>query len=300
MPYTSDTRSNSILETSLTELAFIFFFILAIFSSWKVNSSTEQLKRQEEKNKELSSKVSDLNESLAVVAKLPKLGNKIDPEKLFNELVKGKEAQDKLKDIQNRNSKLESDLKDFTSILGKPNKESLQDIVEKLKEYEKISKVINENKKLDGKNISDKVKGLAKSVTDIKGRNAHLVSRLDTSGNGLDHQPCWADSKGRIQYIFNIVINETNIRIVPGWPQSRANEAKQDFRITKIPGKYTSNSEMWRATQDLFNESEEKNCRHFVRIYDHSISKNVFKSYLTGIESHFYKYLSNARYNGRR
>ena len=45
-----EVRSNSIIETSLTELAFIFFFILLTVSAWKINSIVDDVHDKEKEN----------------------------------------------------------------------------------------------------------------------------------------------------------------------------------------------------------------------------------------------------------
>lgn len=286
-------RGNSIIETSLTELAFVFFFILLIFSAWKISDVSEKLDASEDKTNEQVETIVQLREALNTSSEFFQMVDEAEPETIFNELVLGREAISEVKNKNREIKALESTLSKLTEASGI---ESMEEIVESLQELEQAKEQINE-KGFDKNDFSENINDVLRDISDFKGQNVNLRNKLEKLGNGLDHPPCWADEvTGDIQYVFNAIINEGSIKIVPGWPEARAQEAESNDNITRVIGDYGRNSDLWDESQFLFQESVTKECRHFVRIYDHAESKNAFKMYLLGIENHFYKFLSRNRY----
>jgi hypothetical protein len=336
----SEARSHSVLETSLTELAFIFFFILAIFASWKISDTTEELSKQETISNELSDQISVLNNTLAEVTKFANLVEEYDPTEIVMELSKGKEAiinLDKAKEkqkileaevekysalieeydpteivmelskgkeaiinldkAQEKQKILEAEVEKYSALIGdKPNFD-FEMITEKMNEFEKIKEIFTKSTNGSDGSVTEQIRQLKNSMNDMSGQNSNLRNKLEALGNGLDHPPCWANPMtGDVEYIFDIVINEASLAVYKGWPESRNEQAKANNNITKVIGEYRTNTLLWRSTSALFKESKLQKCRHFARVYDHSDSKAAFKSYLRGIENHFYKYLSSSRY----
>jgi hypothetical protein len=293
----SEARSHSVLETSLTELAFIFFFILAIFASWKISDTTEELSKQETISNELSDQISVLNNTLAEVTKFANLVEEYDPTEIVMELSKGKEAIINLDKAQEKQKILEAEVEKYSALIGdKPNFD-FEMITEKMNEFEKIKEIFTKSTNGSDGSVTEQIRQLKNSMNDMSGQNSNLRNKLEALGNGLDHPPCWANPMtGDVEYIFDIVINEASLAVYKGWPESRNEQAKANNNITKVIGEYRTNTLLWRSTSALFKESKLQKCRHFARVYDHSDSKAAFKSYLRGIENHFYKYLSSSRY----
>ena len=293
----NEARSHSVLETSLTELAFTFFFILAIFASWKINDAAQELSKQEEISQGLTIQVSELASSLKEASKFVELGEEFDPAELFLELNKGKEATINLEKAKEKEKILEAEIEKYSSLIGDRPQLDLDDIAQKMSEFQEIQQILEGDGLESNESVLDKVKQLRTNVNDIIGQNANIRKKLKALGNGLDHPPCWANPlTGNIEYVFDIVINESTLEVHKGWLESRNEQALANPNIMKAIGEYSTNSLFWDSTAALFNESKTQNCRHFVRVYDHSESKAAFKSYLLGIENHFYKYLSSRLY----
>jgi Tfp pilus assembly protein PilN len=282
-----DEPNNSIIETSLAELAFALFFVLLIFSVFKINEARSEKKMLEEENL-------FLEQSLSNAAQAFGNSEEFDPKEVFKELARGKQAMEKLKTTLEEKKALNERL-DSLKELEKQLRFSPDNIAKKL------AQLIDIKKSLEGvegeKELAEKVKELLQKSNDFRGQNKNLRATLAKAGNGLDHPPCWADPEtGRIQYVYNVIINEASIEFLPGWPKSRNEQALADPHIIQIAGLYTSNEMMWKVTKSLYEDSVKKECKHFVRIYDHAKSKDSFKRYLFGIENHFYKFLSKDLY----
>jgi biopolymer transport protein ExbB/TolQ len=291
----SEDRSNSVVEMSLTELAFIFFFILLTVSTWKISSAAEKLQTSEDKKQVLEQEVSQLSESLATASQVLSGSDSFDPQELFLELKAGRNAIEQLERALQEKADAEEQLRELTDQL--PSEYSREELIRQLREYQGIAQSIKDYGLDDPDKPSIAVTELMEQLNDAKGQNINLRNKLVAVGNGLDHPPCWADPEtGSIQYIFDVIINEDSVEFKAGWPNSRDGQALNNLNISQIPGVVFDNSELWARTDGLFQESVSNNCRHFVRIYDHSQSKKAFKNYMRGIENHFYKFLSALRY----
>lgn len=295
MAEASNERSNSVIQTSLTELAFIFFFILLIVSALKMIAAEEQLNDSNEKQEKLEEEVSHLSEELSAASELFNHVEDYDSEELFQELIAGRQATEQLTRTLKEKAELEQQLQELAESL--PSEIPREELMRQLAEYKEVREVIDRLGDNEFENTSEAVTELAERYRDTKGQNINLRKKLSAIGSGLDHPPCWADSKtGSIQYVFDVIINEEFVEFKAGWPDSRAEQALNNSNISNLPGTYSENSDLWARSQPLFEESVANDCRHFVRIYDHAESKRAFKNYLRGVENHFYKFLSVRKY----
>jgi hypothetical protein len=285
--YTNE-RGNSIIETSLTELAFIFFFILLIFSAWKINEISVQLESNTEDKSVLETKIEKLKATLISASEFFAIDSNVSPEELFDELTLGRKAVLELDETKQELELVTSSLNEIVEASSSKNAEK---IAQEIRDIEKVKELISE-KGLGDKTLSEALENVVKQNADFKGQNKNLRNKIEKLGNGLDHPPCWADAQtGAIQYVFNIIINEDSIEVLQGWPEKRKKEALTNPNINTVLGIYPNNSSFWLKSNGLFQESVQQECRHFVRVYDHAKSKSAFKNYLLGIENHYYKYL---------
>jgi len=268
-----EARSQPIVETTLTELAFVFVFILLVFTVMKANEHSEELAGRDTAAAVLSKEVLRLTERNTTISKVV---GKYDPEDLVA-LMEVAEAE------VNRSAELEASVQELTK-----TSESLNSELSSLKEaiYRDIS---SEEESLPVEQILEK---MVVERNNLRGQNLNLRGRV--LGNGLDHPPCWADpDTGEIQYVYSIVIKEDELLVSPGWPESRSPEAMGNQNILDGVGDFDLVTQFQKASTELYKESVGLECRHFVVIYDQASSKKSFKNYLLGIESHFYKYLSS-------
>ena len=290
-----DGSSASIVDSSLTELAFIFFFILLTFSIWKITDTNDKLSDKEVENTLLYEKAelaaqenTMLKETIDSLGLFKDLAHDIDPNELFIELAEGRLAKETLQTALVEKEKLEGQLEQLTDTTGKLiNKEELQ---KKLDVYGQTNELLDEYKLENLSQLRDYID----ASKNIKGQNANLRDKLKKLGNGLDHPPCWADKNGKIEYTYKAYIYENSVVFKSGWPESRDKQARNNGAIMKVLGSYSNNPAMWGKTKSIFDDSVKNECRYFVRVYDHATSKQSFKEYLSGIETHFYKYLSNS------
>jgi len=254
-------------------LAFVFFFILLIFSAFRFNELDKQILEEKEKLIEVTQSATqsamalmEIKESFEMAANQAGLDDVSDPDELFQQLVLAKSEARKAQKV---------------SLQHKPLSEA----------------VARAGKELGvlGENSESTIEKILQTIKDTKGQNINLRNKLGKLGNGLDHPPCWADPiTGKIQYVFNVIINETSVKFLSGWAPSRRTQAVNNPSIIRVLGTYRSNSDLWVQSEALYQESVSAECRHFVRVFDHATSKNAYKSYLLGIENHFYKFISRS------
>ena len=132
-----EERGNSIIETSLTELAFIFFFILLIFSAWKISDVTEQLDDSELVTSAQKETIEQLREVVNTSSEFFELTENSVPEKLFDELILGRDALIKLEENNKEIDALESTL---SKLQEASENVSFEEIVNAVKELEEAKK----------------------------------------------------------------------------------------------------------------------------------------------------------------
>ncbi|MEY8199572.1 MAG: hypothetical protein RPS47_10060 [Colwellia sp.] len=294
-----EQRSQPIIETSLTELAFVFFFILLIFSSLKMIDLNDSLEKRESEKKQLEQDNATLESSLEEAIKHSVGSNDFDPKALFKELAISKSEAKKSARLEDERDSLLNKVEALEDILRssiEDEKLSIKEAMKKLKDYESLSELLEQSSD-NGETLYESVESLIQDNKDISGQNKNLRNKVTKLGNGLDHPPCWADPQtGAIQYLYDVIIHEGKLEFKPGWPESRATQALNNESVLKVLGSYDTVQGLWGESSSIYRESVNMKCRHFVRVYDHADSKEAFKKYLLGIENHFYKLLSRRKY----
>ncbi len=292
-----DDRGQSIVELSLTELAFIFFFILLVFSVWKISDSNKKIKENESTLQAITNDNKDLKSALKEATKHLQATNFINHEEIFIELSQAKEKAAKAKFLEKENKKLNDELSSLTNLIAEVLSDqnyNFDEIKSTLRRYHEIINILKKTNDFD-KNKDSNIANILTKIIDknneLTGQNVYLRSKLNSLGNGLDHPPCWINKNGKVDYLFNVYINEDYVEFKRGWNSFRNKEAIENSNITNIIGQYSKNQKLWKSTLPIFKESVTNKCRHVVRIYDFAISKKAYKYYLLGVENHFYKSL---------
>jgi|TARA_R100001440_G_scaffold8811_2_gene16652 hypothetical protein len=284
----SSEKSQSIIETSLTELAFIFFFVLLAFSALKITEIAQEKKDSEVKAESLQKDRKELVQTLLPIQKA--IANETTPPKLSS-----------------TRSIDESSLDEIFTGLDKTKKDTLA-IIESFKTMERelsesgrsaseIAQALERVKELSSsksgdRNLTDIISEIETRMMTLQGQNLNLRNKLNAVGNGLDHPPCWADpNTGEIQFVYEVTIAESEIKVAKSWPETRAKEVGSKPFIAEGLGAYSEPKDFWIATRSLYESSIDAECRHFVKVYDKASSKDAFKRYLLTIERHFYKLL---------
>lgn len=288
---------SSILDTSLTELAFIFFFILLLVSVWKLNEQESKLTELVTLNKNQQLIIHSTQAVSELIEKIREQVGEDDFEEYFSEIVKLKERVERVNQLELELQRKESDLNLLENKMAEIFKnEDIEKTIANIEEVARVKKLISTA--LPNESQLDKALSmLLIQLRDAKGQNNNLRQHIVKLGNGLDHPPCWADSEtGSIEYMFDVTILEDGVTFARGWPDSRNEQAISEPNIVGAIGSYNNSEEHLMKTKIIYEDSVKNSCRHFVRISDKAISKDAFKKNLLAIEKHFYKKLTETKY----
>lgn len=295
----SNKSKSSVLDTSLTELAFIFFFILLLVSVWKLNEQETKLTELEKNNQRQQQILAGTQAVSALVEKIKEEVGEDNFDEYFIEISKLNERVQRAEqlevELQEKKAALSFYEKKIAEIFKDGDKSK---IIEQINDVAVLKELLAEALPTE----IDSAKALKQILlerNDALGQNNNLRQQIVKLGNGLVHPPCWADAKtGAIEFLFDVTILEEGVVFARGWPESRSEQATSDPVIQAVIGEYKSGTEHLAKTRPIFNDSVRNNCRHFVRVSDQAISKDAFKKHLLAIEQHFYKKLTEVKYGG--
>jgi hypothetical protein len=112
----------------------------------------------------------------------------------------------------------------------------------------------------------------------------------------MDYPPCWlveteGPDFGRVEYFLNITIGDEGIAVAKGWPERRAQEALSIPGVSDVLDQALSQEDFLAQAAPILEWSAERDCRHYVRVFDRAESKRAFKAHLLATEAYFYKWL---------
>jgi hypothetical protein len=101
-----------------------------------------------------------------------------------------------------------------------------------------------------------------------KNQTTYLNSKLNAKTGGFDLPPCWVDTKGKIQYIFDASLTDAGIYVEDKTVAGREDDQDQlplghaRYGEPLGPGAFAS------AFSPLLRWSNDHGCRFYVRLYD--------------------------------
>lgn len=146
---------------------------------------------------------------------------------------------------------------------------------------DKLLKAVNDNEELKAQ------------IANVQGQNKNILHQLNSQGKGADFPPCWADSKGRPEYIYNVYLSNDGITLVDNKIPHRQSEQAQLPISSVVYDEPISQGQFVNQTSDLKEWAVSHECHFYVRIYDETdgSKKALYKSLLRTVESSFYKVL---------
>jgi len=281
-----NNRGNFLFGLTLTELAFILFFILLFFSILAIKEKVEdidKLREEVESYKKVFEETPEFNKK-TIEGKAKWLKELVEKDKLnikYQELVENHKA---LNDSYKKIVQAIPGLKDKTEA---EKAKWLKELVEKSNLDAKNQALNKELAKIKGK--------LEKFEKEMKLKNEQIAS-LEKKIKGLTgnrHPACWQDKKAKKpEFIYDIVLSENGITTHRGYKKYLEKEFQKIPGGKDIIGKTVSLKEFKKKTRSVFNwsvKTAKPECRHFVRIFDETISKEAYKIPLRGIEHYFFK-----------
>ena len=139
------------------------------------------------------------------------------------------------------------------------------------KKYEKL---LEEKQQLNSK------------LSNLEGQNKNLLRQC----KGIGFPPCWANSSGSPEYIFNLYLRDDGILIHDNKlshrqaDQAKLNLSKIIFETSLTPRNIIS------QTLPLLDYGKQNDCRFFVQIIDETGSdkKELYKNLRQAVETNFY------------
>lgn len=290
------SREAFVLGLTLTELTLILFFVLLLLVSVALSKQNTAARAREKEHQSLSEKIREYDTTVAEIFAGTALEHSdlIEDKDEFRELVEKSEiAQEGSERLQGEKEKLESQLREVKVDFSRSEREyekSKQEYEKRLDQLAAELSTLGTSKDGDAAaKIADLMRRQEKENRNLKGQLKNLQRRCSLGKGGIDWPPCWADDNGRPEYLYYIVINETNLFIEKAWPSVR------DEDVTEIPGALallgnTTEADFKRRAVALLEESKEKECRHFVQIYNRATTLKSYESKMEAIETVFYKF----------
>lgn len=201
--------------------------------------------------------------------------------KLSSETAKGQRDADAVEAVKRSletTAELKKQLKSQLNkeLLSGREAQTIKDIVDAARSYGEIVK--------SGVNPE-----LAKKENaDLKGQVEFLKNKL--ARGGLDYPPCWADEKGKIQFLFAVEVRADSVVVERAWLPVREADAMALPGIGEVlSGSPHSNANFVTRVQGIFKKSQELKCRHYVRLKS-SISDAILSDRARlMVENYFYK-----------
>ena len=264
---TFETRNKSyqrglVLGFTMAEVALLIIFVLLITFAALLAVQGERRKEAERiahENKELISKLRDQ------IKALQKLIGGEDIEKVLREM----------KLVEERLAK-------FKGAFGDKSIDDVKRELEKAKEYVEKAR--------EGAQAS----GFGENPDAV--RDSLLsYGKLISAGKGTEVPSCWTREDGTVEYIYDVKLTPTGLMMWETDLSHRAEE-RQNLPVQDIIlGQDISERAFLSATSHLFEFSQSKECRFFVRVFDATgpTEKAVYKSRLKTVEARFYKFISS-------
>jgi hypothetical protein len=282
----NNDKSSFLFGLTLTELAFILFFILLFFASLTV--------------REKSAKINQLNTFKDVVESIPEYKEKTKSEReiWLKELVEKntlstqqQELIEKITSLNKENETYKKIVAAIPALKTKTDKEKAEWLKELIEKNDLNLKSQKFNKQLVA--VKERLEKFEKELKLKK----EQITKLEKGVKGLKgnrYPDCWQDEKGKYEIIYNIILRDKGITTYRGYKKYLEQKFQEIPEANNIIGtKNITISEFKEKTREVFKWSKnaKPECRHWVRIFDETSSSNrsTYKIPLRGIEHYFYK-----------
>jgi hypothetical protein len=282
-----NSRSNFLFGLTLTELAFILFFILLFFSTLVIKEKVKDIDKFKE----------EVEVYQKIFEEIPGFNDKTIEEKSkwLKELVEKDKLNIKYQELMEKHKALNDSYKKIVQAIPSLKDKTEAEKAKWLKELVEKSNLDAKNKAL-GKEL-DKIKKKLEKLKKVMKLKNEKVASLEKKIKGLTgnrHPDCWQDKKTKKpEFIYNIILGERGITTHRGYKKYLEKEFQEIPGANNIIGtKDLSIRAFKQKTKSVFNwsvKTAKPECRHFVRIFDETKSKEPYKIPLRGIEHYFYK-----------
>lgn len=174
---------------------------------------------------------------------------------------------------------------------GATDSETALAAVEKMQEIEKALA-----ERGGSEELAKAVERQSFQIANQEGQLVRCEARLEGAGLERGERPCWANSDGSVDYVYDVVLSMNGIRMREyEHPNRSAQRALLSMpRVDpKVP---LQENQFLKLTRPLYDESVKMKCRFFVVVFDGTdvTAKIRYKRLLKTVEGHFYKRLVDA------
>ena len=117
----------------------------------------------------------------------------------------------------------------------------------------------------------------------LKGRLAHYRR---VSGYGLP--PCWTTPEGRVEFLYAVVIRESDLSVSPAWPTYRQSDLAQIPGASRLPQSSLTLADFRREAKPILDWSDAQECRHYALISNGADSADAYETIFHGVTQFFY------------
>lgn len=138
--------------------------------------------------------------------------------------------------------------------------------------------------------IVRKIERQGHELANKEGQLKRYEKQLEQAGQGKGVRSCWVQPDGTTDYLYDVVLTSSGIRMKEyAYPSRAAARALLPMPTVK-PEETLSEGEFLKRTLPLYRSSEAENCRFFVWIYDGTgpQDKETYKRLRRTVEGHFY------------
>jgi hypothetical protein len=314
----SDRRS-FFFGATLSEIGFILFFALLLFSFFERKADQEAIRVAAERASELALHIEATESALAELKDAMTFDSQEARDIFFDELVPRKELTVRNNELTEQNEKLQLRLADFSEIRdalesAAEQGSSAQNEIEKALQLkgaldaavagdqeidpQMVAEALSMREVVDDFNINsdatvdssaELMERLEQSdrVIDLEGQVQNLRGRL----GGRDLPPCWAArNTGKIEYLFDVTILDEGLEFKSAAPPYRAQEYTALPNIDALTNGPIQLGRFKTLAGPILKLSDDKQCRHYVIITDRS--QNAYKEATLTIEEYFYKFVN--------
>ena len=160
---------------------------------------------------------------------------------------------------------------------------------------ERLARVAKAAGRTDGESMARSLEKQGYELLNKEGQLERYEKQLKELGRGSGERPCWVRPDGGIDYLYDVVLTSSGIRMKEYANTHREAERALLPMPEVNPSEVLTPEEFLRRTGPLFYQSVAQNCRFFVVVYDTTAptEKQLYKRLLQVVEGHFYKRLDN-------
>jgi hypothetical protein len=93
-------------------------------------------------------------------------------------------------------------------------------------------------------------------------------------GNGLTYPPCWPASKGKTEYMFDVVAKDDGIIVRDAFLETKKSDPAWKYVESFPRNVVISEKRFNEATSKILPYSNQNNCRFYIRLYDGTAREN--------------------------